>query len=45
VPLDEIFERTDAEQVTLITCGGAFDPAIRMYVSRWVVRATRVSED
>jgi sortase (surface protein transpeptidase) len=44
-PLDEIFEQTDGEQITLITCGGAFDPSIRMYVSRWVVRAVRVSED
>jgi sortase A len=43
-PLDEIFEQTDDEQVTLVTCGGAFDPSIRMYVSRWVVRAARVTE-
>jgi sortase (surface protein transpeptidase) len=43
-PLDEIFAQTDAEEITLITCGGAFDRSIRMYVSRWVVRATRVSE-
>lgn len=40
-PLDQIFEQTDDEEVTLITCGGAFDPAIHMYVSRWVVRAVR----
>ena len=40
-PLDQIFEQTDDEDVTLITCGGAFDPAIHMYVSRWVVRAVR----
>ena len=40
-PLDEIFEQTSDEQVTLITCGGAFDPAARMYVSRWVVRGVR----
>jgi sortase (surface protein transpeptidase) len=40
-PVDEIFDQTDAEQVTLITCGGAFDAAAHMYVSRWVVRATR----
>jgi LPXTG-site transpeptidase (sortase) family protein len=40
-PLDQIFEQTSDEQVTLITCGGAFDSSIRMYVSRWVVRATR----
>jgi LPXTG-site transpeptidase (sortase) family protein len=42
-PLDEIYEQTSDEEVTLITCGGAFDTAIRMYVSRWVVRATRTS--
>jgi sortase (surface protein transpeptidase) len=40
-PLDEIFAQTNAEEVTLITCGGAFDPSTRMYVSRWIVRATR----
>lgn len=40
-PLDQIFEQTVDEQVTLITCGGAFDQAVHMYVSRWVVRATR----
>jgi LPXTG-site transpeptidase (sortase) family protein len=44
-PLDEIFEQSDDEQLTLITCGGAFDPSIRMYVSRWVVRAARTTED
>jgi LPXTG-site transpeptidase (sortase) family protein len=42
-PLDEIYEQTDDEEVTLITCGGAFDPAVHMYVSRWVVRAVRVA--
>jgi sortase A len=42
-PLDEIFQASGpkAEEITLITCGGAFDPVQRMYVSRWVVRATR----
>jgi len=40
-PLDEIFQQTSDEEVTLITCGGAFDPAIHMYVSRWIVRAAR----
>jgi LPXTG-site transpeptidase (sortase) family protein len=40
-PLDQIFEQTSDEQVTLITCGGAFDQSAHMYVSRWVVRATR----
>jgi sortase A len=40
-PLDEIFQQTSDEEVTLITCGGAFDPAIHMYVSRWIVRGAR----
>lgn len=40
-PLDEIFAQTSDEEVTLITCGGAFDSTLRMYVSRWIVRATR----
>jgi LPXTG-site transpeptidase (sortase) family protein len=40
-PLDQIFEQTADEQVTLITCGGTFDQAAHMYVSRVVVRATR----
>jgi LPXTG-site transpeptidase (sortase) family protein len=40
-PLDQIFEQTSDEQVTLITCGGVFDHAMHMYVSRWVVRAVR----
>jgi hypothetical protein len=39
-PLDEIYELTDAvQEVTLITCGGVFDPSMRMYVGRLVVRA------
>jgi sortase A len=42
-PLDEIFEQTENEQLTLITCGGAFDPDTHMYVSRWIVRAVRSS--
>ena len=44
-PLDEIFQQTSDEEVTLITCGGAFDPAIHMYVSRWIVRGVRTSSD
>ena len=40
-PLDEIFRQTSAQEVTLITCGGAFDPSIRMYLGRWVVRGIR----
>jgi LPXTG-site transpeptidase (sortase) family protein len=40
-PVDEIFQQTSDEEVTLITCGGAFDRSIHMYVSRWVVRGIR----
>jgi sortase (surface protein transpeptidase) len=40
-PLEQIFEQTPDEVVTLITCGGRFDPVAHMYVSRWVVRAAR----
>jgi sortase (surface protein transpeptidase) len=42
-PLDQIFEQGLDEQITLITCGGQFDQAVRMYVSRWIVRAARIS--
>jgi sortase (surface protein transpeptidase) len=44
-PLDEIFPTTFDEQLTLITCGGDFDPAVRMYLSRWIVRAEPISAD
>ncbi len=40
-PLDQIFEQTTDEEVTLITCGGTFDRAAHMYISRWVIRAAR----
>lgn len=40
-PVDDIFAQGPAEEITLITCGGAFDQSIHMYVSRWVVRAVR----
>jgi sortase (surface protein transpeptidase) len=43
-PLDEIFAASQDEEVTLITCGGPFDQSIHMYVSRWVVRATRLND-
>jgi LPXTG-site transpeptidase (sortase) family protein len=40
-PLDEIFEQTTNDELTLITCGGVFDRSAHMYLSRWVVRAVR----
>jgi sortase (surface protein transpeptidase) len=39
--VDEVFRQTQAQEVTLITCGGAFDPAAHQYLSRLVVRAAR----
>jgi LPXTG-site transpeptidase (sortase) family protein len=44
-PMDEIFEQSNDEMVTLITCGGAFDLTLHMYVSRWIVRAARTTAD
>jgi LPXTG-site transpeptidase (sortase) family protein len=46
VPLDgwsaDVIEQPpDAEWLTLITCGGVFDPAHHVYLSRRVVRAER----
>ncbi len=40
--LNEIVGPTDDPSLTLITCGGAFDAATGEYLSRTVVRATRV---
>ncbi|MDP9367989.1 MAG: sortase [Chloroflexota bacterium] len=40
--IDEIVGPTDAPALTLITCGGEFDYATGEYLSRMVVRATRV---
>ena len=44
-PLDDIFEQGQDDEITLITCGGQFDQAVRMYVSRWIVRAARTNAD
>jgi sortase (surface protein transpeptidase) len=38
----EIVGDTGEETLTLITCGGEFDPATGEYNERWVVRANRV---
>jgi sortase (surface protein transpeptidase) len=40
--LDEIFPTAPDEQLTLITCGGTFNQAIHMYLSRWIVRAAPI---
>jgi len=37
---DEIVGPTDGASLTLITCGGEFDPVTGEYLSRYVVRAT-----
>jgi sortase (surface protein transpeptidase) len=40
-PIQEIVGPTDAENLTLITCGGPFDYANGVYLQRTVVRAAR----
>ena len=42
-PVGEILRQSDAEEITLITCGGAFDQAAGVYDDRLVIRAQRVS--
>lgn len=37
-PVEEVFGQSEAVEVTLVTCGGAFDPKTRQYRSRLVVR-------
>ncbi len=44
-PIAEIVGRTDAEVITLITCGGTFDPSVGQYDNRVVVRAQRVYDN
>jgi LPXTG-site transpeptidase (sortase) family protein len=43
-PVQEIVGPTDSEIVTLITCGGSFDPQAREYDKRVVLRGERVGE-
>ena len=38
----EIVGDTGQESLTLITCGGEFDPATGQYLQRWIVRANQV---
>lgn len=40
-PVAELFAQSPREELTLITCGGEFDPATRQYLGRVVVRAVR----
>jgi sortase (surface protein transpeptidase) len=39
---NDIVGDTGQETLTLITCGGDFDPSTGEYLQRWVVRATQV---
>jgi len=41
-PVEEVFANSDIPEVTLITCGGVFDPATRQYLDRLIVRARQV---
>ena len=41
-PVEEILRQSDAEEITLISCGGAFDGATGLYVDRLIVRAQRI---
>jgi LPXTG-site transpeptidase (sortase) family protein len=43
-PVDEIVGPTENEIVTLITCAGSFDPTVREYDKRVVLRAERVPD-
>jgi len=38
----EIVGDTDQESLTLITCGGPFDPVTGEYLQRWIVRANMI---
>ena len=42
LPADRIFARDGAPRLTLITCGGPFDPATGEYLERWVLRANQI---
>jgi LPXTG-site transpeptidase (sortase) family protein len=45
VPLRELFSRSGPERLTLITCGGPFDPASLEYTDNIVVTALPVDSD
>ena len=45
VPLRELFSRSGPERLTLITCGGPFDPASLEYTDNIVVTAVPVDVD
>jgi len=43
--VEEIFGSREAPTITLITCGGTFDPWSHQYLHRLIVRALRTAED
>jgi sortase (surface protein transpeptidase) len=43
--VDEIFGSRDVPSITLITCGGTFDPWTHQYLHRLIVRALRTADD
>jgi sortase (surface protein transpeptidase) len=45
LPVDSIFARSGDPVVTLITCGGAFNPSLRSYEDNVVVYAVPIAED
>jgi len=44
-PSDDVLASTGAESLTLITCGGEWDPSVSEYNERTVARAVRIAED
>ena len=44
-PVEDIFAQETRPELTLITCGGAFDQSTRQYVDRLIVRAKGISAD
>lgn len=44
LPTAELFRRTGEAVLTLVTCGGGFNPSLRSYDSNVVVLATPVTE-
>jgi LPXTG-site transpeptidase (sortase) family protein len=41
-PVEEIFGQNGQSELTLITCGGAFDAATRQYLDRLIVKAKQI---
>jgi hypothetical protein len=41
-PVEAVFSNSDIPELTLITCGGEFQPATRQYLDRLIVRARQI---